>query len=54
MPSKGEQPHPYISSADIAAMPQDRYDGLVGFLRAAPHELGHVIAKLLGIGGQGQ
>jgi hypothetical protein len=39
--------HPYLSSKDIAAMPEERYQGLIGFLRAALHELGQVIARLL-------
>lgn len=45
-------PAGFVSSTDIAAMPEERYQQLRGFLRAALHELGQFLAALLGIGGQ--
>jgi hypothetical protein len=36
----------FISAAQIRAMPEPRYRGLVSFLRAALHELGQVLRRL--------
>jgi hypothetical protein len=38
-----------VSSADIAALPEDRYHALAHFLRSAIHELGQVVRRLVGI-----
>lgn len=40
--------HAYISSVDIAQMPEENYHGLLSFLHAALHELGKVLSRLLG------
>lgn len=40
-----------ISSDDIRALPEERYQSLTAFLRSALHELAQVIKAILGIGG---
>lgn len=37
----------FISSTDIAAMPEEKYHGLLAFLRAALHELGQMLRRLV-------
>jgi hypothetical protein len=46
-----EPPHQYVSSADIRALPEARYQGLVSFMRAALHELALIVRRLIGVGG---
>ena len=37
---------PFITAAQIRAMPEPRYKALIAFLRAALHELGQVLTRL--------
>jgi len=39
-----------VSSEDIAALPEERYQNLRHFIGSALHELGQLIRALLGIG----
>lgn len=39
-------PAPFLAAAQIRAMPEDRYQALLAFLRAAVHELGQVLHRL--------
>lgn len=41
-----EAPPQFLSSAAIRAMPEDRYQSLLAFLRAATHELGQLLRRL--------
>ncbi len=45
-----EAPHQYVRSSDIRDLPEERYQGLVAFLRGALHELSLVVRRLLGVG----
>lgn len=38
----------FVSAAEIRAMPEARYQGLLAFLRAALHELGQMLGRLRG------
>lgn len=40
----------FLTSTQVAAMPEERYQGLMGFLRAAVHELGQFLQRILGLG----
>ncbi len=40
-------PAPFIAAAQIRAMPEPKYKGLVAFLRAAVHELSQVLRRLV-------
>lgn len=37
----------YLTAADIRAMPEHRYQAMLAFLRAAVHELGQVLRRLI-------
>jgi hypothetical protein len=50
-PLAPEQPPQLVSSAEIAALPEDRYAALVSFLRAALHELSQMLRRLLRLAG---
>jgi hypothetical protein len=39
----------YVRASDIAELPESQYTGIVGFLRAATHELGQVLRRLKGL-----
>jgi hypothetical protein len=39
----------FLASADIRAMPEEKYRSLMAFLRAAVHELGMVLRRLAGL-----
>jgi hypothetical protein len=41
-------PAAFISAAQVRALPEPQYRGLISFLRAAVHELGQVLARLRG------
>lgn len=40
-------PAEFVTSTDIAAMPEEKYSGLLAFLKAALHELGQLLKKLV-------
>jgi len=53
MPALDRGPEPgtsYVHAADIAALPESRYQALRAFLRAATHELGQILDRLRGLG----
>lgn len=49
-PDRGPEPSAsYVHAADIAALPEARYQALRAFLRAATHELGQILGRLRGL-----
>jgi Phage Mu protein F like protein len=50
-PAPGMPPGRYISSDDIRALPEERYQSLVSFLMSALAQLGRILRALLGLGG---
>lgn len=55
VPPGGSQEPPaplpgFLAASEIRAMPEEKYGSLLAFLRAATHELGHMLRRLAGRG----